>query len=106
MKPYYNTVPVDVKLLREYVEKAANQQEAILEIFELKGCALGPSEVWEFYRHALGKDTPLTSIRRAITNLTEVGKLEKTAVTRIGPYGRHENLWRLNKNKAVQLTLL
>jgi hypothetical protein len=39
---------------------------------------------------------PLTSIRRAISDLEREGILVKTDITRIGIYGKHVHTWKLN----------
>ena len=54
-----------------------------------------PSQIAvELYKELSG--VPLTSIRRAITNLTFPGSLVKTNVKTTGPYGRPEYYWRLD----------
>jgi len=46
---------------------------------------------------ALGQEWPITSIRRAITNLTDDEKIVKTQKTTKGIYGKKEHLWALPK---------
>ena len=43
-----------------------------------------------------GKRYPLTSIRRAISNLTDNGKLMKLERMVMGNYGKKVHTWRLN----------
>ena len=45
---------------------------------------LGPDTVW-----------PITSIRRALSDLTSECKLTKTDNKKLGPYGKHEFTWKL-----------
>jgi hypothetical protein len=40
-------------------------------------------------------ECPITSIRRALTNLTNEGKIIKTGVKTVGLYNKKEHLWRL-----------
>ena len=40
-----------------------------------------------------GLNCPITSIRRAMTNLSDDGKLEKTKEYVVGNYGKKEHLW-------------
>ena len=63
--------------------------------------ALTPFEVWA----AVLPDVPITSVRRAITCLTDDGKLEK--VNRLKPerYGKPNYLWKLKRARG-QLQLL
>lgn len=86
---YYNTTNESGRTLAEYQRAAENQQEAIQMIFERFQRPLTPSQV-----HAvMSKDTPITSVRRAITNLTNEGILTKLNDKQMGVYGRPEHLW-------------
>ena len=69
-----------------------NQRETVLEFFqENEDEAFSPSEVWG---HAFaGNLLPLTSVRRAITDLEDEGYLTKLTSTRIGLFGRAEHYW-------------
>jgi hypothetical protein len=40
-------------------------------------------------------ECPITSVRRALTNLTNEDKIIKTDVKVVGLYGKKEHLWRL-----------
>jgi hypothetical protein len=48
-----------------------------------------------------GLNCPITSIRRAMTNLSDNGKLEKTNEFVMGNYGKKEHLWQLPKKPEV-----
>ena len=74
---------------------AGSQEELILAFFEDNPqLYLTPDEVLKevFYSY---EERPLTSIRRAMTNLTKAGYLEKTPVYAMGPYLRKVHTWRL-----------
>ena len=73
--------------------KAKYQDEVILEYFKLHPDKdFTPFEVQE----ALGLiATPITSIRRAMTNLTSANKLLKTDIQREGQYGKKNFCWKL-----------
>lgn len=81
----------------------AHQQQAIvLAFFERNpGGTFAPHEV-----HAAVADsgTPLTSIRRAITNLTTCGRLEKTREMRAGTFGKQVHTWKLAVDSLVKAT--
>jgi len=50
---------------------------------------------------------PITSIRRAITNLEQQGKLEKTSEMRLGAHGKQNHTWRLKIDRGpVQMRLV
>ena len=105
---YHNSLPERGSTLRKYEDKAKTQQKKILAIFEFFNTELSPEQV-----HAHFDNTPLTSIRRAITDLSEgswytdpddmhnqiyePGKLVMTGNKVKGKYGRMINTWKLNK---------
>jgi hypothetical protein len=55
---------------------------------------MGPNIVAKMYNNHYPA-APVTSIRRAITDLTVQDKLVKTNVMEIGGYGKDEHTWRL-----------
>lgn len=89
---YHNTTQMTGAALLEAVRAARNQDEAVLAIFERAGRPLTPSDVWRMTSDA-GHRWPLTSIRRAITNLTTDERLVRLDFQRTGVYGRPEHLW-------------
>ena len=68
------------------------QENYILDFFKRKQEPMSPSMVHK----ACDNSWPLTSVRRAITNLSTDGDLIKTNETVIGIYGKPEHLWKLN----------
>lgn len=93
MDKYFNTTNEAGNNLKENVEKAISQSKRILNFFRAHpNTSFNP-----FYiQNVLGmKDTPITSIRRAITTLTNNGDLEKTEKKSEGMYGRNNYEWRL-----------
>ena len=93
MKDFYNTTDETGSTLTSYQDKAKTQVERILEFYERhRGVPFSPSQV----QTALNmQGVPITSIRRAITNLTTIDKLVKTDIKTTGLYGRDEYCWRL-----------
>ena len=76
------------------MEKAKGQELLILTFFvKHKGELFTPSEVQD----RLEEPSILTSIRRAMTNLTKRGFLEKTDIKRQGKFGRPNFCWRLKE---------
>lgn len=94
---YYNTTNLTEGQLAREIQNAKSQEEAVLLIFKSEG-RLSPSEVYNRYPTPV----PLTSIRRAISNLTSDGHLEKTADKKPGAYGKPEYVWQLT-NKQFEL---
>lgn len=102
---YFNTTNESGTTLNNNVAKAKSQEEEIINVFIFeKGISIkketnlgfSPSELYD------GLETyPITSIRRALTNLTKQGKLIKTDEKRIGMYGRSEYVWKLNENTCT-----
>jgi hypothetical protein len=71
-------------------KRAKRQEDAILEFFRLRPCErFTPSEVSERF-----PDWPLTSTRRAMTNLSKAGYLTHYKADRKpGPFGAAESSW-------------
>ena len=88
---YYNTTNEKGFDLEKSHEKARNQEEIIYSFFLTYGKPLSPSQVLK----KLNLECPITSIRRALTNLTNQDKIIKTDVKVVGLYGKKEHLWRL-----------
>jgi hypothetical protein len=86
---HYNTTNESGNQLSLLNEIAINQEDKVLELFTIYK-KLSPSDVWKYY-----SQYPLTSIRRAMTNLSIAGKLVKTDEKKIGIYGRNEFIWQL-----------
>lgn len=73
--------------------KAREQESAVLAFYRANPGAWGPSQV---YRR-MGCRWPITSVRRAITNLTTSGHLRITMSRSMGMFGRMEHLWTLRE---------
>lgn len=74
--------------------KAQKQENIVFDYFkERPEQILTPSDV---LIGAFNKKTPLTSVRRAITNLTNKGYLVKTDTQKMGIYGKLTYCWKLN----------
>lgn len=102
---FYNTSEYEGRELREAEAKAATQEDLVLAMFRaLPGRLLTPEDVSRTVLHG----APLTSARRAITNLAKRGLLEKTSARLRGAYGRPVHCWRLAEpyRDPVQLALL
>ena len=86
MEHYHNSTNQDETFVNKAIKKCRSQELRITQIMYLKKQATA-SEVWEFTEWL---KTPLTSIRRALSNLSYEGKLTKSNKTKIGLYGRPE----------------
>ena len=103
---YFNTTKETGKELAISKVKAFSQEESIMDIFFDRGLiGMTPSDVWHIYCEEF-KDVPLTSIRRALTSLTNRYQLVKTDEMRMGLYGKFEHCWRLAKPEDKQIPLL
>jgi len=80
-------------------ETAKGQQHIVLNLFESSYSKWTASLVWEqlLSTDKIHQLTPLTSIRRAISNLQRAGYLEKENETRMGMYGKNEHYYKLIK---------
>jgi Fe2+ or Zn2+ uptake regulation protein len=75
---------------------AITQENEILKILNHPGRRYGASYLHEVI--GLRRPSwPLTSIRRALTNLEKRGLVRKCEEVTVGAYGRNEHLWELVK---------
>ena len=99
---YHDTTHLRTDVLRQMRVKARNQEEALIAYLDFMAYAVRdftPSEVW---RDCFRERVPITSVRRAITDLTADGQLVKTGEMRDGPYGKPEGVWRRWHAKDAQ----
>lgn len=89
---YYNTNDLHGTDRAAAEARALTQEDRVLRYFEsMPGVALAPDQVLRI----MPGGTPLTSVRRAITNLTLRGLLVKTDRMRNGSYGAPVHTWHL-----------
>ena len=97
---FFNTIKETGETLRESILKAKSQEERILLIFKDRAknrvYRLTPFQVQNIYNNFF-RATPITSIRRAMTNLTTKGLLVKTDEMSYGEYGKKNFTWTLPK---------
>lgn len=101
---YFNTTDVHGSELIDFCNKAHGQAARILAFFE-QSPRLGytPSVV---RRLVFADSVPITSVRRAMTTLTNAGELKKTDRQRQGPYDHPEHVWQLAERPPEQRELL
>lgn len=92
MSGYWNTTRLTGDDLRAAIQQADKQDDAILAIYAAARGPLSPSDVWKRCEQA-GKRWPITSVRRAITGLTQAGALVRLDEQKRGVYGRPEHCW-------------
>jgi hypothetical protein len=105
---FHNSIPIEGEELKEAKKKAVTQQDQILEIFKRE-----PNRWFTPYdiENITGNDRSMpelrymliTSIRRAITNLTDAGYLVKgnKDMQVHGQWGMMNNQWKYNNGKGV-----
>lgn len=89
---FYNTTNENNRVLAELRATAAAQEEKVFRIIRQSRTGLTASEVFQNFPD---KRVPLTSIRRAITNLKDRRKVVKTTLKKDGIYGRPEYVYQL-----------
>jgi hypothetical protein len=96
---FHNTTKEDGQLLIEYEKKAMSQEQLILDFFRRwPEAMMTPFQVKKFVDLISGSDVPITSIRRAMTDLTKAGKLIRTNRKTVEKYARPNYYWTLNTN--------
>lgn len=92
---FYNTTNEKNPALKEYHSKSEKQKETIKEFFNNHPeWFYTPSEVW---RLIFPPSVPITSIRRAMTDLTKENFLTMTQIKVMSPWGRPEHKWVKNE---------
>lgn len=87
MQSHFNTTKESGNQLNIFNATAKNQEVQILELMIVYK-KLSPSDVQKYFNNY-----PITSVRRAMTNLSNQGKLIKTDEKKVGIYGRNEYIW-------------
>ena len=76
--------------------KSAESQEALIMAYLRtynRFAVFTAFEIWEALDNG---NEPLTSFRRALTNLAKQGRVTKLSETQTGYYGKQEHLWGLD----------
>jgi len=97
--PFFNTIELKDDELKEKLHNAITQNERVYLIYKIRGIAMSPVDVHKIYcdlyrvSQRSPYNVPLTSIRRAITTLTNEGLLEKTSIKADGAFGMKNFKW-------------
>jgi len=103
---FYNTINLNSDELIKARLKAKSQEDFIKVVFNLnKDLKVTPSQMHKIVNNS---SIPITSIRRAMTNLSNENFLEKTYEKQIGLYGKKEHMWKVktvnnNSNKFFKI---
>lgn len=90
---FHNTNRLQGQELEQAKAKARTQQEIIYDIFkENPNKLFCPDDI----HNMISSGQPITSTRRAITNLKNEGELIKTNIMRTGSYGKPTHCYQLN----------
>lgn len=92
---FFNTINQSSENLRKSQRQVENQGERIYQIMVKENRAMTPFEIGEIY-NSIYNPVPITSIRRAISDLTDSGLLIKTLQQKEGAYGKPNYTWILN----------
>ena len=96
-KTYFKTTPMGEELYKKCEAGALKQEEVIEMLYKATRKLLTPSDVLYLYP----TDVPITSIRRAITQLTKKGVLTMTDSTQESEWGRPEHHWIYSSFKHI-----
>lgn len=99
VETYYNTTEESGEALEGCTAKASRQEDIIFGFFRKT-----PGQFWTPFdiKYSALPDAPITSVRRAITNLANRGLITKTKIKRSEQYGRNNFCWSY-KPAQVQL---
>lgn len=101
---YYNTNRETGETLKKSRQKADSQEDKIYK-FMLKWSRFrwSPEGIWD---ECFNRSVPLTSIRRALSNLTWEGKIRKCDKMVEGLYGKKVHTWQATVPEGKQLKIL
>ncbi len=100
---FFNTENSAGRELKEHRHQADSQERKIAAFFdEAAGFLYTPSEI---RTKVFSNSVPITSVRRAMTNLTTENLLVKTEQKHAGEYGRRECCWRRKIGTPAQQEL-
>lgn len=94
---YHNTTHLTGEQLTREIVRTGSQNDKVLQWFLRHPGEWSPSQVWVL-TNMKAEGVPLTSIRRAITDLSDPrngGYLVRTETMRQGLYGKPEGCWRV-----------
>ena len=95
---FYKTINLPADELRAARESNNIQNTRVLAIFEKHPDGLTPFEASRIYNGQY-PEIPLTSVRRAVTDLEKSGRFEKTGAMRNGGYGKPNHVWKIKTEK-------
>ena len=104
---YHNTNQLNATALSRAMKNAKRQEDIVLLFYKAyPHRSYAPHEIHALLEMELS-DAPITSVRRAMSNLKNSGDLIKTDEMIDGPYGQPVHRYRLNINrKPTQRMLL
>lgn len=91
-KSFHNTTNLHPLDLIGSEAKARNQEQRVLKLFMSARTAMSPDFVW-MKTGLFDQDVPLTSVRRAMTNLCNAGLLVKGSKKTMGRWGKPQFTW-------------
>src|SRR4051812_41088979 len=92
---FHNTVNLTGEDLKKAVANASNQEAAILTIYKNTRKKFTAWDIHGMCTRA-GKKWPITSCRRALTNLMNKGELSKLSEQKIGEYDKPEYYYQIS----------
>ena len=98
-----NTINLTGQALKSAWARTTDQKGIVLGYFHLHpDGAFSPSELLEklVLCSKIKDNTPLTSVRRALTDLVSEGYLTKTGGKKMGIYGYPEHIWTLKEKQG------
>lgn len=96
MNTHFNTTKESGQTLINFCDKAKSQQEIILEF--MKNNPRQAFTPFDILKALFSPNVPVTSIRRAMSNLSEAGLIIKTSMKVLEQYGKVNFKWVYNSN--------
>lgn len=88
---FHDTINLPNELFNKANDKCETQEQRIYLLMRSRS-AMTPFEVQDIYNFSY-PEIPITSIRRALSNLERMGLLKKTEWMKQGKYGKPNHKW-------------
>ena len=102
---FFNTINIGGYRLKDAIKGVQKQNNRVLEIMKQVNEPMTPLQVSRVYNIVYspidGRETPYTSIRRAITTLTKKGALKQLQKMKEEQFGKPNHYWRVATKAEV-----
>lgn len=89
---FHNSIKLQGLELEEAIQQCKSQEDRIFILMH-KSSAKTPFEMQDIYNKTFNTNVPVTSIRRAFSNLEKQGRIVKLGIQTIEQFGKPNHKW-------------